>query len=324
MDQRAAPRISVVLCTFNGGAYVRALLYSLARQSRPLDELVVCDDASTDGTAEQVAQDEAGFGARLALVRRTTTLGAAANFADALARCSGDLVFLCDQDDLWRPEKLARVEAVFAAQPQVDLVQHDADVIDGADRPLAGSLYRRLGVVPQDSALACFARQLRHNRTPGCSLAVRGSWLRQALPVPPAFMHDEWLALVGSAAGRLLQIEDCLASYRLHDGNALGLRGIGWQAHLLARRQAVAARAAKLGRLATLQARLQLADEGTVLQAHRSLLAEAIAHLQARQSLPLARWQRLPAVMRELLSGRYRRHAKGAASALRDLVESVP
>jgi hypothetical protein len=54
------------------------------------------------------------------------------------------------------------------------------------------------------------------------------------------------------------------------------------------------------------------------------LLAEAIAHLQARQSLPLARWQRLPAVMRELLSGRYRRHATGAASALRDLVESVP
>jgi triacylglycerol esterase/lipase EstA (alpha/beta hydrolase family) len=137
-------------------------------------------------------------------------------------------------------------------------------------------------------------------------------------------MHDEWLALVGAAEGRLLQIEDRLASYRVHERNALGLRGIGWRARLLARRQAVAARAAKLGRLATLHARLQLADQGTVPQAHRSLLAEAIAHLQARQSLPLPRWQRLPTVMRELLSGRYRRHATGAASALRDLVERVP
>ena len=324
MDERAVPRISVVLCTFNGGAYVPPLLDSLARQSRPLDELVVCDDASTDGTAERVAQDEAGFGARLSLVRRTTTLGAAANFADALARCSGDLVFLCDQDDLWRPDKLARMEAVFAAQPHADLVQHDADVIDGGDRPLAGSLYRRLGVVPEDSAPARFARQLRRNRTPGCCLAVRGPWLRHALPVPPAFMHDEWLALVGAAEGRLVQIEDRLASYRVHGRNALGLRGIAWRARLLARRRAVADRAAKLGRLAALQVRLQAAEEGVVPGAHRSLLAEAIAHLQARQSLPLPRWQRLPTVMRELLSGRYRRHATGAASALRDLVESVP
>src|ERR687894_3003245 len=101
-------RFSVAMCTYNGARFVAEQLASVAAQTRPPDELVVCDDGSTDETCRLVEEfaARAPFPVRLFVNERN--LGSTRNFGRAVALCEGDLVALSDQDDVWHPEKLER------------------------------------------------------------------------------------------------------------------------------------------------------------------------------------------------------------------------
>jgi len=106
--------VSVALCTYNGAAYLGEQLDSIVAQSRPPDELVVCDDGSTDGTVGllQAFVPEAPFPVRL--YRNERNRGFAKNFERAISLCTGDFIALSDQDDVWKPEKLARLATALA------------------------------------------------------------------------------------------------------------------------------------------------------------------------------------------------------------------
>src|SRR5262249_18454629 len=108
MPRTPSPRLSVALCTYHGASYVDAQVASLTRQTRLPDELIVCDDLSTDDTVsilERFAR-AAPFPVRIHVNEQT--LRSTKNFEQAISLCSGDVIFLCDQDDVWEPEKLAR------------------------------------------------------------------------------------------------------------------------------------------------------------------------------------------------------------------------
>ncbi|MFL5505263.1 MAG: glycosyltransferase, partial [Gemmatimonadales bacterium] len=109
--------VSVVLCTYNGARYLPEQLDSLARQSLPPTELVVRDDDSTDETASLVA----AFAERAPFPVRWTCnaerLGPTRNFGAAIADATGEFVALCDQDDVWLPEKLERVVGALMREP---------------------------------------------------------------------------------------------------------------------------------------------------------------------------------------------------------------
>src|SRR5213080_381833 len=102
----ASATLSVALCTYNGAAYLGEQLDSIVAQSRPPDELVVCDDGSTDETVEvlETFLAEAPFPVRLQ--RNEANLGFVKNFEQAISLCTGDFVALSDQDDVWMPGKL--------------------------------------------------------------------------------------------------------------------------------------------------------------------------------------------------------------------------
>ena len=124
-------RLSIALCTYNGSAYLSEQLESLAAQTRTPDELVVCDDNSTDGRTVEMVRAFARnspFAVRFSVNRKT--LGPKKNFQRAIARCQGDVIFLCDQDDVWEPNKLARIEETLLAAPEAGFVFTDAEVVD--------------------------------------------------------------------------------------------------------------------------------------------------------------------------------------------------
>src|SRR5947208_14214106 len=102
--------ISVAMCTYNGERFLKEQLESLAAQTRQPDELVVCDDRSTDSTPHIVEAfaRAAPFPVRLEVNDRC--LGSTKNFEHAILRCTGALIALSDQDDVWHPEKLALQE----------------------------------------------------------------------------------------------------------------------------------------------------------------------------------------------------------------------
>ncbi len=99
------------------GRFVADQLRSIAAQTRPVDEVVVCDDGSTDGTVDAVAAFAAASPVPVRVVRNARQLGVTKNFEQAVGLCTGDVVLLCDQDDVWHPDKVAVLLDRLAGRP---------------------------------------------------------------------------------------------------------------------------------------------------------------------------------------------------------------
>src|SRR5687767_2196446 len=226
-----AERFSVAMCTYGGARFVGAQLESIAAQTRPPDELVVCDDRSPDETAAVVERfaRTAPFPVRLHVNERN--LGTTKNFERAVALCEGGLIALCDQDDVWLPEKLARLEAEFARRPRAALVFSDAEVADEAARPVGRRLWESVRIGRAE------LERLREGKglgdllsgatVTGATAALRASLRRLALPIPDDLpvIHDAWFALLAACVAEVSPVEEPLVLYRCHAGQQVGPLG---------------------------------------------------------------------------------------------------
>jgi glycosyltransferase involved in cell wall biosynthesis len=205
--------ISVCIATYNGGSYVGEQLLSVLSQLKPGDEVVVADDSSTDDTLAVIA--DLGD-VRIRLLQSCGRLGVVKNFERALLSACGDVIFLCDQDDVWLPDKYTAFLAAFDSDPQILVVVSDAQVIDARGAITAPSFMAIRGG---------FRRSVRstlmRNRYLGCSMALRRELIVAALPIPRwAPMHDMWLGALGSILGKVHYISTPLLQYRRHGSNA--------------------------------------------------------------------------------------------------------
>lgn len=317
-------RVSVVLCTFNGGAFLHEQLASVLGQSRPVDEIVLSDDASDDRCVDLARTSLARFHGDLRVHLNTSRLGAARNFEQALRLATGEVCFLCDQDDVWRPDKVELMLAEFERDRQLMLLHSDAKIIDQSGTRKRGTLLRRLRVSAHDLA-ACdaggaFQVLLRRNIVTGATVALRRCLLEHALPFPDGFWHDEWLALTAAAVGGMRRIDEPLIDYRVHRGNQVGLRGAALTARsraaFSARGSSHAERARKMDELLK-----RLHSLGSRVPMERLRLLEACRdHWKLRASLPRGRAERLPLILAQWRRGHYRRFSNGWRGALRDFI----
>ncbi len=134
--------ISVAMCTFNGARFLRAQLESIARQRRPPDELVICDDGSSDGSVEILREFAAGASFSIRIFCNEKNLGSTQNFEKAIQLCKGDLIALCDQDDIWLPEKLSRLLQIFEQDSSLGGVFSDADLINENSQEIGKRLWQ--------------------------------------------------------------------------------------------------------------------------------------------------------------------------------------
>ncbi len=130
------PTASIALITFNGAKYLQEQLDSLAKQTVLPDELVVCDDCSTDATMEILHRfaETAPFSVRI--FQNEKNLGWSANFHKAFFLCENEVTFFCDQDDIWLPEKLEKMLSVFEREPEVGMVLSYDHRVDAAGNPI--------------------------------------------------------------------------------------------------------------------------------------------------------------------------------------------
>ncbi|MEZ5182462.1 MAG: glycosyltransferase family 2 protein [Acidimicrobiales bacterium] len=229
---RAGGGLSIALCTYEGARWLPDLLGSLAAQTRLPDELVACDDGSSDDTVEILEAFAADAPFAVRVHRNPERLGSTRNFAAAVARCEGAIVALADQDDVWYPGKLAVLEWEFDMDPTVSMVFSDGDLIDADGAPLGRRLWdtRLIGrtlrhhpVVPEE----LFARRAL---TTGATMAVRRRVVDAAVPFPPELddpdapmRHDRWLSLVAAAVGTVRAISDPLVALRVHPDQETGV-----------------------------------------------------------------------------------------------------
>lgn len=320
--------ISVAMCTRNGAQHVAQQVQSILNQRPAPSELVVGDDASTDDTIAVIEREFAAARAAdttlattLTVIRREVPLGVTANFAATLEACGGELIALSDQDDVWMPGKLATLAAAFSADAALLLVHTDARLVDADGTPLGLTLLEALEATPAERAGLGAGDALpvlmRRNLVTGATVVLRRSLLESAMPIPAQWVHDEWLAVIAAAVGRMRLIAEPLIDYRQHGANVIGARRPSVADRLARLREPRAERAARLAdRTAQLAERARSLAVPSAVQATLDAKAD---HEARRARLPRSRVARVPAVLGGAISGRYGRYSRGAMDALRDL-----
>lgn len=201
--------ISVCIASFNGERYLKEQISSVLSQLREEDEIIVSDDGSTD---ETFAILESFHDSRIKMFVNEGRHGFIWNFENALKKAKGDVIFLCDQDDVWKPNK---VEIVMEALQNHDIVLHDAEIVD-KDGNKTGNRYSE-GLHHRRG----FWSNLWKTRWLGCCMAFRRNVLEYALPFPRHIVgHDGWISAVGLAKFDYYYIPDVLMWYRRHGENA--------------------------------------------------------------------------------------------------------
>lgn len=321
MSPSGQNRISVALCTYNGGRFLPQQLASIAQQTRLPDELIVCDDGSTDRTVSMLREFAASAPYPVRIHENERNLGPAANFERAIRLCEGNLIALSDQDDIWYPIRLQRSEQEFTAHPQAGLVFSDADVINDRNELTGPTMWQRLGFAgkrKRDLMGGEYLLLAKHRFVTGATMMFRASLRDRCLPIGRGWIHDEWIALMTAAFFDLRPIDQPLIRYRIHGSQQVGLRNM-----LEQRTQGTWAQR-HWARLALSTQRLELACAALaemVLDSRRGVLPTYQQHLQFlafRANLPALRQARLRLILTHYPE--YKLHASGLASALKDLL----
>lgn len=207
--------ISVCIATYNGSRYIREQLDSILDQLGEHDEIVICDDQSSDNTIEILQ----GYGdPRIRIIRNAERLGYVRNFERALGLARGNFIFLSDQDDVWIPGRVNNMLAVFEAQPSVELVASNFDKIDGKGTFIGSA--QGLSELGGSRLLQIFKMFMGRAPYFGCTFALRREFLRDCLPIPEGIeSHDIWMAMIANARGKAFNLIEPTLLHRIHGGN---------------------------------------------------------------------------------------------------------
>ncbi len=205
---------SVAIAAYNGEKYIVEQLNSILRQLGPEDEIIISDDGSSDRTLELIA----GFCSAQIKVFQNPGKGIISNIENAIRNTSGDIIFLCDQDDVWLPDKVSIIKKRFL-ESRVNLVVSDAYIVNENLEVLEDSFFKLM------NSGSGFFKNFVKNTFIGCCIAFKKELKDIVLPFPQNIpMHDSWIGLLAELKGEVLFIPEKLIYYRRHGDNATVLK----------------------------------------------------------------------------------------------------
>lgn len=223
-------KISVALAAYKGEQYIAEQIESILSQLGENDELIVSDDFSS-GETRFIVENLSSQDKRIIYIEGPGK-GVVKNFENALKACSGDVIFLSDQDDVWLPGKVEAVMNEFRSGAQ--LVLHDASITDADLNITAPSCFEIHG------ANGSFAKNLIKNTFVGCCMAFTKELLNQTMPFPEGIaMHDWWIALIAlRSKQKTVLLRKSLILWRRHGDNVTGgktsaVQKIRWRLNML-------------------------------------------------------------------------------------------
>jgi GT2 family glycosyltransferase len=238
VNRAPEPKVSVCMASYNCDRYIEEQIASVLPQLQTWDELIVIDDASSDHTRERVL----GTGdPRIRLIAQEKNRGVVETFEHAVRSATGDILFLCDGDDIWAPGKVDKVLRVFADNPRAQVVCTGLRLIDENGQPLDSGDYTK-----NREFTASLLPNLVRNRFQGSTMAFRSSLLSRTLPFPKPrmFLHDAWIGSCNTMiGGETVYLAEPLLNYRRHGSNFS--RRMGLKDQIEARVQLVVALAAR-------------------------------------------------------------------------------
>lgn len=215
-------KISVCMGIYNGEKYIEEQLLSILQQTRQPDEVILCDDQSADDTAGYVQHFIVAHNLQdgWKYIRNEQNKGYPGNFYFCMSLCTGDVVFLADQDDIWHKEKIEKMVRALEREPAAKAVCCKFGLIDrdGNDIHTVMAPARTKGtgqlrkVTINDVFYKC--------EWPGMVMAYRNAWYqRWSDEIIP---HDFLISARAAEEDGFLQLDEKLAYHRRHDNNAGG------------------------------------------------------------------------------------------------------
>lgn len=234
------PLVDILLATYNGAEFVAEQIESIRSQTHRNWRILARDDGSSDGTVDILERVAREWPDRVVLVSdKDGNLGYAGNFSRLLERSTADHIALCDQDDIWLPNKLALCLDALAALERVHgpttplLVHSDLRVVDRDLNEISPSFWTYRGLDPDSGN--DLNRVLAQNVATGCATVFNRSLKDICATIPvQAAAHDWWIALTATALGATAYIAEPTVLYRQHGGNTIGARSFQLR-HLAAR-----------------------------------------------------------------------------------------
>ncbi len=221
--------ISVALAAYKGEKYIEAQIRSILPQLSYGDEIIVSDDRP-GGMTEKIVKKIAAEDSRVVWVEGKSK-GVVSNFVNAIRYCKGDKIFLCDQDDVWLPDKVKRVMEAF--DEGYDLVLHNAYITDGELNITDYSFFEKRG------SKKGVLHNIFKNSYMGCCMAFDRKLLKKIMPMPRSIpMHDQWIGILAEIYGKVKFLDLPLIYYRVHGGNVTGgetsfRQKIEWRRYLI-------------------------------------------------------------------------------------------
>lgn len=322
-DGKNTDTISVALCTYNGEKYITQQITSILEQTILPNEIIVCDDGSIDNTLDLVRHTASNSTIPIYIYQTEYNIGSTKNFEKAISLCTGSIIMLADQDDVWAHNKVEIIMDFFNRNPKTDAVFSNGEVIDSYGRPQGYNLWDAFGYnwyhkikLNQGYALNIL---LKHNVVTGATLAIRANIRELLLPIPEIWVHDGWIALLVSAFGQISSINKPLIQYRQHAKQQIGAQKLSLQQQIN--------KASQTGRQAyeisiqQYQIALErlLSFEFVTEHEYAKLLKNKIKHISVRAYIN-QNPKRYMSIFKEVANLNYFRYSNGIKSILKDII----
>ena len=206
-------KVSVALVTYNSEKYLKEQIDTILQNLGPDDEVVVSDDGSIDSTPN-ILNSYIASDSRFR-IHQIEHSGCNGNYENAIKHCTGDIIFLSDDDNVWLDSKVDTVKKVFEANPEVGFVMHDCKVCDANLIAIAPSYFKLRNARPG------LWRNIMKVSYGGSLIAFRKELLKYILPFPkkmPVF-YDEWIGTMASKHSKVVFIPEVLSKWRRHNGS---------------------------------------------------------------------------------------------------------
>lgn len=211
--------ISIAMATYNGAKYLRAQLDSLYSQTKVPDEIVVCDDCSSDDTIKILEEFHKNKGLKYLI--NDTNLGVNKNFEKAIRACSSDYIAICDQDDVWFPQKIE-----ILLKKIIEVENNQPCVISSRSTELKPGMSTNEYKCGSDSD-GIYATLLGPSYlVQGCTLIMNKKMINLLKPFPYSYkeimMYDGYISFVAATCGIKYNLAKVLMAYRRHESNVIG------------------------------------------------------------------------------------------------------
>ena len=324
-------RISVAVCTYNGEKYISKQIISILNQTLEADEIIICDDNSTDRTKE-ILTEFASKSSSIKLVFNNENLGFVKNFEKAISLCTGDFIFLSDQDDIWYNNKVERFVKTFNENQECSYIFSDANTIDENGNSLDYSLWKSVNFNKKKQQKFRAGKQkellIYGNYITGATLAFRAEIKKLIIPFSDNFYHDHWIGLLlGFIDNSGFFLNEKFVKYRIHSNQVISIPDDNKVSQKIQEIKTISSdhlsnfenRIRQLNDIKNRLIKLQkLSLENEIL------LNELIYYFSTRNRMyDLKKKERLKLIWELFTKGYYRKYATSNWIALKDIVQKI-